>query len=83
MKPNDEYGGTGVTLGWECTDGAAGTRRWIARWAPRAARWVVQRKIHVRRELFPKFERRAGRDDAATCSSTARRTSSAASWQVS
>jgi hypothetical protein len=55
MKPNDEYGGVGVTLGWECSEGewdhaldkalggALGT-------------WVVQERIHVRREPFPKFE---------------------------
>src|SRR3954466_4735823 len=52
IKPNDEYGGTGVTLGWETSeaewDGA------IARaLAERQRGWVAQEKIQVRRELFP------------------------------
>ena len=52
IKPNDEYGGAGVTLGWETTedqwddaigralDGQNGT-------------WVAQERINVRRERFP------------------------------
>jgi hypothetical protein len=52
IKPNDEYGGTGVTLGWETT---------ISQWDDAIARalaesdrgWVAQEKIAVRRELFP------------------------------
>ncbi len=57
IKPNDEYGRSGVTLGWE-TDAA----RWdeaIARALEDAERgdeggaWVVQERIPVRRELFP------------------------------
>jgi uncharacterized circularly permuted ATP-grasp superfamily protein len=52
IKPNDEYGGTGVTLGWETSeaewDGA------IARAvAERHRGWVAQEKIKVRREIFP------------------------------
>ena len=55
VKPNDEYGGTGVTLGWEATDAdwdavlnrAAGDR---------GGRWVAQEKIAVRRESFPMCE---------------------------
>src|SRR5207247_1238879 len=52
IKPNDEYGGTGVTLGWETTE-----RAWdeaIARaLAERDRGWVAQERITVRRELFP------------------------------
>ena len=52
IKPNDEYGGTGVTLGWETS-----AREWdeaIARAiAERARGWVAQEKIAVRREIFP------------------------------
>jgi len=52
IKPNDEYGGTGVTLGWETSE-----REWdevIARAiAERARGWVAQEKIAVRREIFP------------------------------
>ncbi|HTV60852.1 MAG TPA: hypothetical protein VMJ93_18400 [Verrucomicrobiae bacterium] len=52
LKPNDEYGGTGVTLGWEIDD-----RAWDAA-LERALRggfgsWVVQERIAVRRETFP------------------------------
>jgi hypothetical protein len=54
MKPNDDFGGHGVTLGWEADE---------ATWDATLARalggqqdaWVVQEKIPVRRELFPRF----------------------------
>src|SRR4051812_28227577 len=50
LKPNDEYGGTGVTLGWE-TDAAA----WDAALdrAVLDGGWIAQERINVRRELFP------------------------------
>jgi uncharacterized circularly permuted ATP-grasp superfamily protein len=52
IKPNDEYGGSGVTLGWETDE-----RAWdlaIARALQEGDRgWVVQERIPVRRELFP------------------------------
>ena len=52
IKPNDEYGGTGVTLGWETSE--AGWDAAIARaLAERARGWVAQEKIAVRREVFP------------------------------
>ena len=55
IKPNDEYGGTGVTLGWETTES-----EWdavIARaLAERDRGWVAQEKIKVRREPFPVCE---------------------------
>jgi len=52
LKPNDEYGGSGVTLGWETGEGA-----WDAA-IERAVResdrgWIVQERINVRREMFP------------------------------
>jgi len=52
MKPNDEYGGTGVTLGWETEPAAwdAAIQNAIAE--PEKA-WVVQERIKVRREVFP------------------------------
>jgi uncharacterized circularly permuted ATP-grasp superfamily protein len=65
IKPNDEYGGSGVTLGWE-TDAS----QWdatIERALGDAAKgddgsaWVVQEKIPVRRELFPVFDPAADR----------------------
>src|SRR5262249_26595965 len=54
LKPNDEYGGKGVTLGWETTE-----REWddaIQRAVTderENVRWIVQERIHVRREAFP------------------------------
>ena len=55
MKPNDEYGGIGVTLGWECSE-AEWDRALDKALGAALGAWVVQEKIHVRRELFPKFE---------------------------
>ena len=52
LKPNDEYGGTGVTLGWETDE-----RAWddaIERAVRESDRgWVVQERIAIRREPFP------------------------------
>jgi len=51
IKPNDEYGGSGVTLGWETHE-----RDWdeaIARALAEPAGWVAQQRIAVRRETFP------------------------------
>ena len=50
LKPNDEYGGTGVTLGWE-TD----TVGWDAALdqAVRDGGWIAQQRIDVRRDVFP------------------------------
>jgi uncharacterized circularly permuted ATP-grasp superfamily protein len=50
LKPNDEYGGSGVTLGWETDEHA-----WEAaiEHAVREGRWIAQERIAVRREPFP------------------------------
>ena len=50
LKPNDEYGGTGVTLGWD-TDAS----RWTAALDRAVADggWIAQERIAVRRETFP------------------------------
>jgi uncharacterized circularly permuted ATP-grasp superfamily protein len=52
IKPNDEYGGTGVTLGWETSE-----TEWDAAIARALAEhdrgWVAQQRIAVRREPFP------------------------------
>jgi uncharacterized circularly permuted ATP-grasp superfamily protein len=55
LKPNDEYGGAGVTLGWETSESAweAGLQEALA--AP-AGTWIIQEKIAVRREVFPWFQ---------------------------
>ena len=63
LKPNDEYGGTGVMLGWEASAGEwdAGLQRALA---DPPGTWVVQERIPVRREVFPHFDDAGPRDDA-------------------
>jgi uncharacterized circularly permuted ATP-grasp superfamily protein len=55
LKPNDEYGGTGVRLGWEASEAA-----WDAALdqalADPPGTWVIQERIPVRREVFPHFD---------------------------
>jgi uncharacterized circularly permuted ATP-grasp superfamily protein len=52
LKPNDEYGGTGVTLGWEASAGAWDEA--LTRALEEQDRgWVVQERIEIRREPFP------------------------------
>jgi len=50
LKPNDEYGGTGVTLGWETGEAAwdAALNRAVG-----DGGWIAQERIEVRREMFP------------------------------
>ncbi len=52
LKPNDEYGGTGVKLGWESSEAD-----WDATIATAVAAtqgcWIVQERIPIRREVFP------------------------------
>ena len=55
VKPNDEYGGAGVVLGWE-TDAAAWDRTLEAALAAPRGTWIAQRRIDVRREVFPMVE---------------------------
>src|SRR6184192_2934155 len=52
LKPSDEYGGSGVTLGWETSE--AGWDEAIER-ALTATNgvWIVQDRIPTRREVFP------------------------------
>jgi len=50
IKPNDEYGGAGVTLGWETDEPA--WRAALDR-AVREGTWIAQERIEVRREPFP------------------------------
>jgi hypothetical protein len=52
IKPNDEYGGAGVSLGWEMTAAAwDATIQKALGDAP--GTWIVQEKIAIRREMFP------------------------------
>jgi hypothetical protein len=55
LKPNDEYGGTGVRLGWEESESAWDAALDRALSDP-AGTWVVQERIPVRREVFPHFD---------------------------
>jgi hypothetical protein len=57
LKPSDEYGGTGVTLGWETNE-----KKWdntlekaaaAAKSGGEAGCWIVQERIPIRREIFP------------------------------
>ena len=52
LKPSDEYGGSGVTLGWETSESA-----WDAAiehaLSSKTGAWIVQERIPVRREIFP------------------------------
>jgi uncharacterized circularly permuted ATP-grasp superfamily protein len=54
LKPNDEYGGKGVQLGWEATASAWDDAVQAALTDPPGT-WVVQERIPVRREEFPMF----------------------------
>jgi hypothetical protein len=53
LKPNDEYGGTGVTLGWETDE--SGWDAAMAHAFSSAGEWIVQERIAVRRERFPQI----------------------------
>ncbi|MGH9312069.1 MAG: circularly permuted type 2 ATP-grasp protein [Vicinamibacterales bacterium] len=51
VKPSDEYGGSGVTLGWETNEKAWDRALERAVREPERA-WIVQARIPVRRERF-------------------------------
>lgn len=57
LKPSDEYGGTGVTLGWETSESAwdATIEKAISAVSAGgdAGCWIVQERIPIRREVFP------------------------------
>jgi uncharacterized circularly permuted ATP-grasp superfamily protein len=55
IKPSDEYGGSGVTLGWETPPGEWDAA--IQRALGSGDVWIAQRRIAVRREVFPIVER--------------------------
>ena len=52
LKPSDEYGGSGVTLGWETSE-ADWDRVMEKAVAPADGCWIVQERIPIRREVFP------------------------------
>jgi uncharacterized circularly permuted ATP-grasp superfamily protein len=57
LKPSDEYGGTGVTLGWETSEKAwdATIEKAVAaaKAGGNAGCWIAQERIPIRREVFP------------------------------
>jgi hypothetical protein len=55
LKPNDEYGGAGVHLGWEMSPAEWSTALAAALSDPLGT-WVLQERIPVRREVFPQFD---------------------------
>jgi uncharacterized circularly permuted ATP-grasp superfamily protein len=55
LKPTDDFGGHGVTLGWEI-DEAAWQAVLDAALAAPAGSWIVQERIPIRREPFPIVE---------------------------
>ena len=66
LKPSDEYGGAGVTLGWENSEASwdAAIARAISGEKSVAANgcWIVQERIPIRREVFP-YIAQAGKVD--------------------
>ena len=58
LKPNDEYGGKGVFIGWEMSD--ADWERALAD-ALRAS-YVVQEKVELQRRSFPELRSRSRRE---------------------
>ena len=52
LKPSDEYGGSGVTLGWETSEAAWDAAIQLAL-SPKNGVWIAQERIPIRREIFP------------------------------
>jgi hypothetical protein len=64
LKPSDEYGGAGVTLGWETDE-----RKWdstiekaasAAKAGGESGCWITQERIPIRREVFPYITNASG-----------------------
>lgn len=55
LKPTDDYGGHGVTLGWD-VDAATWEQTLSTAATAMPGSWIVQRRIPVRRERFPVVE---------------------------
>ena len=56
LKPSDEFGGTGVTLGWETSEHAWDVAIQTALsgfTSETEGCWIVQERIPIRREIFP------------------------------
>ncbi len=55
LKPTDDFGGHGVTLGWD-TEGSAWEAALQTALAAAPGTWIVQERIPIRREPFPVVE---------------------------
>src|SRR5882762_3546165 len=62
LKPSDEYGGSGVTLGWETSEqdwdqaierAISGGKPGSTKSGEQTGAWIVQERIPIRREVFP------------------------------
>ena len=61
LKPSDEYGGSGVTLGWETNEHdwdqaierAISAGPTVNNSTEQRGAWIVQKRIPIRREIFP------------------------------
>jgi len=53
LKPSDEYGGSGVTLGWETGEADWDIAIERALSGRKNGVWIVQERIPIRREIFP------------------------------
>lgn len=59
LKPNDDYGGKGIYLGWECDDAT-----WTeALKRAEAADYVVQERLHMIAESFPAMDKELANED--------------------
>jgi len=55
LKPNDEYGGKGVMLGWE-QDASSWETALQSALRDLPGTWILQERVPVRRETFPMFD---------------------------
>lgn len=55
LKPNDEYGGKGVMLGWE-HDASSWDAALQSALRDGVGTWILQERVPVRREVFPMFD---------------------------
>ena len=62
LKPSDEYGGSGITLGWETSEqdwdqaierAISGGKPGSTKSGEQTGAWIVQERIPIRREVFP------------------------------
>ncbi|HEV8132946.1 MAG TPA: circularly permuted type 2 ATP-grasp protein [Acidobacteriota bacterium] len=58
IKPNDDYGGKGIVVGWECTDAEweNALRAALATSSDNGASYVAQEKVRVCKEKFPRWD---------------------------